>query len=197
MTGLPLGLVQPDGRSCGAASLVAARMMVDPGYAELVTTGTHPGTGVTLAGSTPERFGHEALAMHRRVTGAAVLGGGMQLPWPRVIGTPPWAVAHQLSATGGPGLDPTPYDVDVVRVLPGDSGLLIRRGLALGRPVAVFVGDRWLPRHVVLAVDATGDSIDCYDPARGRVIAASTRAFTDRRLPFGRWTHVWFVVSPA
>lgn len=197
MTALPPGLVQPDGRSCGAACLVAARMLVDPDYATLVTSGTHPGTGMTVAGTTQERFGRETLAMHRRVTGAAVLGGGKQLPWPRVVGTPPWAVAHQLGATGGPGLDPTPYDMDVVRALPGDAGLLIRRGLGLRRPVAVFVGDRWLPRHVVLAVDATGDSIDCYDPARGRVVAASTRAFTDRRLPFGPWTHVWFVVSPA
>jgi len=197
MTGLPLGLVQPDGRSCGPASLVAARMLLDADYAALITTGVHPVTGTTLAGSTQERFGRETLAMHRRVTGAAVLGGGLQLPWPRVVGTPPWAVAHQLSATGGPGLAPAPYDVDVVRALPGDAGLLIRRGLGMGRPVAVFVGDAWLPRHVVLAVDATGDSIDCYDPARGRVIAASTLAFAEQRLPFGRWTTVWFVVGPA
>lgn len=197
MSTLPLGLVQPDGRSCGAASLVAARMLLDPDYAALVTDGTHPGTGLRLPGNTAERFGRETLAMHRRVTGAAVLGGGMQLPWPRVIGTPPWAVAHQLSATGGPDLAPAAYDVDVVRALPGDTGLLIRRGLAMGRPVAVFVGDVWLPRHVVLAVDATGDSVDCYDPARGRVVAASTRAFAERRLPFGRWTTAWFVVGPA
>ncbi|MCY7396372.1 MAG: hypothetical protein LH468_09525 [Nocardioides sp.] len=198
MTALPLGITQPDARSCGAASLVAARMLLDPTYAELVTAGAHPRTGFALAGGTVhERFGYETLAMHRRVTGAAVLGGGVQLPWPRMIGTPPWAVAHQLSRTGGPGLPPTPYDVSLVRLHPGASGPMVRAGLRTGRPVAVFVGDAWLPRHVVLSVGLSGDSVDCYDPARGRVVAAGTSAFAEQRLPFGRWTTAWFVVAPA
>ena len=86
MTGLPLGIKQPDARSCGAASLVAARMLVDPEYAELVTGGAHPRTGFTLPGTVESRFAHETLAMHERVTGIATLGGGLQMPWPRVPG---------------------------------------------------------------------------------------------------------------
>ena len=66
MTPLPRGLVQPDARSCGAASLVAARMLLDPAYAALVTTG--------------DRFAAETLGMHRRVTGAVALDGRLQLP---------------------------------------------------------------------------------------------------------------------
>lgn len=197
MTALPPGLTQPDARSCGAASLVAARMLLDPGYAELITGGTHPRTGLALTGSVQERFGHEARAMHRRVTGVATLSGGVQLPWPRVLGTPPWAVVHQLSQTGGPALPPTSYDVHPTRVRPRGAAALVRAGLDAGRPVAIFVGNAWLPRHVVLAIGTSGDSVECYDPGRGRVVAASTEAFTERRLPFGRWSTPWFVVAPT
>lgn len=171
-------------------------MLVDPEYAELVTGGAHPRTGFTLPGTLESRFAHETLAMHERVTGIATLDGGMQLPWPRVIGTPPWAVEHQLAMTSGPGLPPTPYATLMVRWNTDLAAPIVRAGLDSGRPVAVFVGDAWLPRHVVLAVDVTGDSVGCYDPARGRVVAASTRAFDARRLPFGRWTTPWIIVAP-
>jgi hypothetical protein len=196
MSVLPLGIKQPDARSCGAASLVAARMLVDPEYAELVTEGVHPRTRFALSGTAASRFAHETLAMHRRVTGVATLAGGLQVPWPRAVGTPPWAVEHQLSMTSGPGLPPTPYATLTVRGNADLAAPVVRAGLDSGRPVAVFVGDGWLPRHVVLAVDVTGDSIGCYDPARGRVVAAGTRAFAARQLPFGRWTTAWFVVAP-
>lgn len=178
---LPVGLVQPDARSCGAASLVAARMTLDPAYATRIVDG--------------DRFAAETLAMHRRVTGPATLDGRAQLPWPRMIGTPPWAVAHQLSATGGPTAAPTPYAVRLVRHTPHRAVDLLR-GAPADRPVALYVGDRWLPRHVVLVVGESGSGLSCYDPARGRIVSVEDRAFAETRLPFGRWTHAWFVVAP-
>ncbi len=93
-------LVQPDERSCGAAVLVVARALLDRGYAELLVSGRHPGTGFVLPGSLADRFRHETLAMHARVTGLVDAAGRLQVPWPRALGTPPWAVARQLSAPG-------------------------------------------------------------------------------------------------
>ena len=59
-------LRQPDQRSCGAATLVMARAVQDPAYAELLLDGRHPVTGHTLLGTLSERFAAEVLAMHRR-----------------------------------------------------------------------------------------------------------------------------------
>jgi hypothetical protein len=179
------GRRQPDQRSCGAASLVAAQMLVDPGYAETVS-GPVPGSD----------FAREALAMHRRVTGLVDARGVLQLPWPRVIGTPPWAVARQMSALSGPGRPAVDYDT---RLALGDRELLVVRmseACAAGRPVPVYVGDRWLPRHVVLAIAADPDGLRVYDPARGMVTLMRTSDFVASTLPFGRWRKPWFVVVP-
>ena len=75
------GLRQPDQRSCGAACLVVARMLLDPAYADLAARAFRP----------------EVLGMHGRVTGPVDARGALQVPWPRALGTPPWAVARQLS----------------------------------------------------------------------------------------------------
>ena len=79
---MTLQLRQPDRRSCGAASLVMARRLVHPRYARLV--------------SDQETFAHEAATLHRRLTSLADTAGGWQVPWPRALGTPPWAVAREL-----------------------------------------------------------------------------------------------------
>jgi hypothetical protein len=198
-------LVQPDHRSCGAAVLVVARALLDQGYAELLVSGRHPGTGLALPGSLADRFRHEALAMHARVTGPVDAAGRLQVPWPRALGTPPWAVARQLSATGGSaaagggGLPRVRH-----RVVPAwpDRGALVDRIVAAtaeGRPVPVYVGNRWAPRHVVLFLGGSagrGDGLRCYDPARGWVIDVDRRAFVRGRLGLGRWDQPWFAVLP-
>ena len=210
-------LVQPDQRSCGAAVLVVARALLDRGYAELLVSGRHRGTGLALPGSLGDRFRHEALAMHARVTGPVDAAGRLQVPWPRALGTPPWAVARQLSATGGSagsggaagsategavgggGLPRVRH-----RVVPAwpDRGALLDRIVAAtaeGRPVPVYVGNRWAPRHVVLFLGGSavrGDGLRCYDPARGWVVDVDRRAFVRRRLGLGRWVQPWFAVLP-
>ena len=71
--------------------LVVERALRDEGYAHLL-----------LAGDLEARFRAEALGMHRRTTGLVSLAGRLQLPWPRALGTPPWAVAGQLAPSRGP-----------------------------------------------------------------------------------------------
>lgn len=183
-------LVQPDARSCGAAALVVARAAVDEGYAELLVRGRHPGTGLAMSGSPAERFHDETLSMHRRVTGLADVAGRLQPPWPRALGTPPWSVARQLSSRA------TPYVVRQAVLRRAHVLDALLPALDRGRPVALYVGDRWLPRHVVLALGADDGALHCYDPAAGGPRVVDREAFESGPLPFGRWTRPWFVVRP-
>lgn len=197
---LLVGLAQPDQRSCGTTALVAARMLLDPAYAELVATGRHPVTGFSLPGVGPDnragRFRHEVLAMHARVTGPVDLAGRLQLPWPRALGTPPWAVARQLSATGSPAAPATPYSARLVRWGGGDVFDRLVAVTGRQRPVPLYVGDRWLPRHVVLVLGPVADRLRCYDPAGGVLVDVERRVFTDGRLGLAGWDLPWFLVLP-
>ena len=170
-------LVQPDQRSCGAATLVVARMLLDPGYRAVVRT--------------PDSFRSEVLAMHRRATSITDGAGRLQVPWPRALGTPPWAVSHQLERVTG-------LDHDV-RPLLGDRTAAYERMVAAlrsGQPVPVYVGSRWLPRHVVLAVEALDDGWRCYEPASGRLVDVTRRSFVEASLALAGWDRPWFVVLP-
>ncbi|MGH3361299.1 MAG: hypothetical protein ACRDOM_02475 [Nocardioides sp.] len=170
------GLVQPDQRSCGAAVLVAAQLLRSPSYAALATQ--------------PDGFRAEVLAMHRRVTSAVDVSGRLQLPWPQALGTPPWAIARQLTGTTG-------VEHDVRVVLDGAEAFeLVSSRLTLG-PVPVYVGSRWLPRHVVLATGTNGGGLRVYDPARGAVRTVPRDAFVTGRLGLSGWDRAWFTVSPA
>ncbi|HRD62442.1 MAG TPA: hypothetical protein PL137_16165, partial [Nocardioides sp.] len=75
------GLTQPDQRTCGPSSLVAAHLLVDPAYA---------------ATQNPKTFAASVLALHRELTATSAFGQA-QLPWPRGLGTPPWAAARAMS----------------------------------------------------------------------------------------------------
>jgi hypothetical protein len=67
---------------------------------------------------------------------------------------------------------------------------------AAGRPVPFYVGDRWLPRHVVLAVGPTDSGLLVYNPARGTVDAMEAPDFAGSTLELGKWSKPWFVVLP-
>jgi hypothetical protein len=167
------GLKQPDQRSCGPASLVAARMLLEPAYAATVT---------------PDSFDDEVLALHRQVTGPIDARGALQLPWPRALGTPPWAVAHQLSA------------IDAERSY--TARLVIRRAHAFDRLAraeaasVLYVGSRWLPRHVVLVVEGSDTSLRIYEPSKGLLVTVTREAFLDARLDLAGWPKPWFTVTP-
>jgi hypothetical protein len=148
---VPPGLEQPDRRTCGAACMVLAACLAD---------GTTPD---------PVRFGAATLATHRRLTSAR-LHGRLQLPWPRALGTPPWAVARELSAVTG-----RRHRTRVVRL----------RTVAPGAG-ALYVGNAWLPRHVLLVLEDGR----CFDPATGRVLPLDSASLT-------RWRTRWFTVAPT
>lgn len=168
-------LRQPDRRSCGAASLVMARRLVHPRYAGLVTD--------------QATFAHEVTTLHRRLTSLSDTVGGWQVPWPRAIGTPPWAVARELRLLTG-----VSYAVRPVR--------LRRRvwrhleAVAPGRPAAVFVGDRFLPRHVVLVTGVDDAGATTYEPASGRTLAVGRDRWERGVLGLAGWDRPWLVVSP-
>ncbi|HRI96327.1 MAG TPA: hypothetical protein PLZ93_11970, partial [Nocardioides sp.] len=58
------GLTQPDQRTCGPSSLVAAHLLVDPAYA---------------ATQNPKTFAASVLALHRELTATSAFGQA-QLP---------------------------------------------------------------------------------------------------------------------
>jgi hypothetical protein len=172
-------LRQPDQRSCGAAVLVVHELLRRPSYAE--------------SAGTPEDFGREVLAMHRRVTSPVDVAGRLQLPWPPALGTPPCAIARQLAGTTG-----IPHDVHWAGPARSATFDRIVAAVRAGHRVPVYVGSAWLPRHVVLAVSSPGDdAVRVYEPASG-VLATTTRErFVACRLGLAGWDRPWFVVMPA
>jgi len=190
--------VQPDQRSCGAASMVVARFLGDPDYRRLLEGGTLQNPR-TVAGDAAlrERFRTETLAMHQRITSLADASGKPQIPWPRTFGTPPWAVAGQLSATRAADGTLAPYEWHVARTsLPAAYQRLLDAAHA-GRVSAVFIGTTWLPRHVVLVVEATArGTVHVYDPAHGQMSELDRFAFLGNRIDIAGWDVAWFVVTP-
>jgi hypothetical protein len=190
--------VQPDQRSCGAASLVVARFLGDPAYRSMLQGGSLENPR-TVAGDAAlrERFRTETLQMHQHVTGLADTSGKPQIPWPRRYGTPPWAVARQLSGT--PAADGTlaTYSWHVARTsLPQAYQRLLDAARA-GRVSGMFIGNTWLPRHVVLVVDATArGTLHVYDPARGQLDELDRFAFLGNRIAIAGWDVAWFVITP-
>lgn len=176
-------LVQPDQRSCGAAVLVVAEAWDNEAYARRLLLGGE------------SAFVDEVLWMHRRVTGPVGVDGRGQLPWWRVLGTPPWAIARQLTARSGTRHRVRPVWPWARRRLLGR----VRGAVLAGRPVPLYVGSPRLPRHVVLVVGAEADeggSLVAYEPGAGRprrVRAQDFREATTRTLG---WPVPWFVVLP-
>lgn len=78
MTAISYGehLKQPDPFSCGAAAVVVARMLLDPGYAS----------------RTEHRFSDEVVRLHARLVRGT---------WLSRLGTPPWAVAWAMESITG------------------------------------------------------------------------------------------------
>ena len=118
---LHAGLVQPDRTTCGSACLVVARMLGDRDYARWLETGE-------AAGRTRDprprrrRFADEVLATHVRTNRWYGASGALQVAWPRSLGTAPWALAHELTVTGGTSTPGTRH-----RVLPSRRGTAVRR----------------------------------------------------------------------
>ena len=168
---------QPDQRSCGAATAVMAEALRNDGYARRL-----------LAGG-DDVFEAEVIAMHRRITGPVDAAGSIQVPWLRMIGTPPWALARQLGRASTPGR------VILARLRPGRAWAAMNAALVGGDAVPVYVGSRWLPRHVVLAIEAMDEAVRMYEPGSGRVLRVTREEWIDGQLLLGGWREPWFVIG--
>lgn len=166
----PGALRQPDQRSCGAASVLAARA--------LLTDWRPSGDG----------GGAEIAEEHRLLTSSRSPRDRLQMPWPRAFGTPPWAVANALRTLTGDHLATV-----MVRPRPAVGYDVLREQLRR-RPVAVYVGSRLLPRHVVLAVGETGDGVEVFDPSRGRTHRVPHENWAGHRIGVAGWNYFWFVI---
>jgi hypothetical protein len=164
----PASLRQPNGQSCGAATALAARAI--------------------LEGWRPENPEVDIPRAHRILTSATSARDRFQMPWPRALGTPPWAIANTLRALTG-------EHIATVFARPRAAiAYDVLREQLYDRPVGVYVGNRWLPRHVVLATDATPDGVRVFDPAEGRLVDVPEQQWTQHRVGVAGWTHFWFVV---
>jgi hypothetical protein len=167
----PSALRQPDGYSCGATTVVAARVLLEPGYRPADTKA-------------------EILGTHRRLTSATDSTGRAQLPWPRGLGTPPWAVARAISALTGEKVR-----TRLARLDPGAAyDELVRR--VATRPAAAYIGNTWLPRHVVLVVAPVEgtDEVRVFDPAHGELVTVPRACWDRHEVGVAGWSHFWFVV---
>ena len=183
--------VQPDQRSCGATAMVVARILGDPAYAQYVegTGGLQNARTVAGARALEERFRTEALAMHARITGLSDVSGRPQIPWPRKYGTPPWAVARQLSATPAADGTTTPYSWHLART---DLAQAYSR---LARRVPGRAGLRDLhrqhldpaPRRARRGRRPPRGTLHVYDPARGRLPELDRFAFLGNRIDIAGW----------
>lgn len=164
----PGTLRQPDSRSCGAASVLGARAL--------------------LTSWRPEDPEHDITEEHRLLTSSRSPRDRFQLPWPRAIGTPPWAVANALRALTG-------EQVATVFVRPRPAiGYDVLREQLHSRPVGVYLGSRCLPRHVVLAVGAVEGGVEVFDPAAGRLVTVPEQQWTGHRVGVAGWDYFWLVV---
>lgn len=175
-------------------------MLVDPMFASWIQTG-QPVLPTSPAGETPaERFAAYERIVMRRTNGLWILGRSVQPPWPRVLGTPPWGAKRELEL--GAARFGARYAVDQCRV--GD-----RKGLvadydrlvdvvADGEPGVLYVGNNYLPRHVVLVLPGHGDrALKVYEPASGTVRVLRRDEFAGHALGLAGWDIPWICVEPT
>lgn len=174
----PVRLAQPDHRTCGPSVLVSLLMLESEGYRERVLRG-----GPEAAQA---RFADEVRAAHRTTNRALDWRGRLQLPWARALGTAPWALARHVGGRA--------HHVVLRRRRAAAYDVLVT-SLRTG-PTPVYVGNRWTPRHVVLAVAARDGVVTCYEPASGRRTRFTRDAWIGARLDgCGGWPVPWAVVE--
>ena len=192
--------LQQTNTTCGSASLTIARMLVNPAFARWIRDGIRRDAregDPPDPGTEAERFGAYEQVVMSRTNALLGAGGRLQLPWPTALGTPPWGALKELEF-GAADADAR-YDVAWFRHR-SRRGLErayadLRDRVRVGRPALLYVGNAWLPRHVVLVMPATGQQeLDVYEPSVGRVVDLPSQAFVQRRLAIGGWHVPWAAV---
>jgi hypothetical protein len=107
-------------------------------------------------------------------------------------------MAHELTVTGGTSPPGTRHRVrPVAPRRRGEAYDEVAHAVALGHAVPLYVGNRWLPRHVVLVVGRDDAGLTAYDPASGGPVTITRDAFDGGDLRVAGWSEPWFAVLPA
>lgn len=189
----PSPYVQPDRATCGSCCLVLARMINHPEYARTILA-PPPDEHVPDVAA---HFHADVLAMHELTSSLRDETGRRQLPWPKSLGTHPWAVARRMGEPGGCGVTGSAYAVRYA-----DPGRLdahidaIETALSAGHCVPIFIGDGACPRHVLLAVDTEGHAIGVYDPSRGTRVVVGRDAIRTSTIDVAGWDQLWLSILP-
>jgi hypothetical protein len=185
-------LKQPDQTSCGSASLVVAQMLGDADYARRIIVG--PGAPLVLE-STQQRFAEAALQMHQRTNAVTAADAALQIPWPKGLGTLPWAAARQL----GSFVMGVPYRVLIVDPKrPADAFGVLVAAVRASHACPIYVGDELSPRHVVLAVAVpAADALTIYEPSSGLLQDWRQDEFDNRSSDIAGWNQPWLAVVPG
>ncbi|MCW2527860.1 MAG: hypothetical protein JWM76_2720 [Pseudonocardiales bacterium] len=193
LTTSPSAFVQPDHTTCGSSVLVMARMINHPEYAATILDPT-PGGPVP---NVTDHFHADVLAMHELTNTVRDETGRWQTPWPKGLGTLPWAVARRMSEPGGCGVTGTTYRVRYADPSHLETHLdAIATALAAGHCAPIFIGDALSPRHVVLALDATSASFGWYDPSRGSRVSVGRAEILANQLSVAGWSQLWLSILP-
>lgn len=186
-------LRQSSRTTCGSASLLVARLLTDPSYAGWILDGVDD-RGAASGETVQARFAAAERAVKNRTN--AVLGPiGVQPPWPHGLGTPPWGAAHEMTRITGLRYRARYVDPDspAARAHAFDA---VDRTVAAGRTAPMFVGDRAVPRHVVLAVGRDDDALRVYEPASGETLRLTRDQYARGGFVVAGWTEPWAVVVP-
>jgi hypothetical protein len=153
-----LRLRQRDGVTCGPSVAVMAGALLDPTrHAALAERES----GAAL-------FAAEQLRVHADVNRI----------WPRRLGTTPWGMARAITAMGA-----TAGVCYRWRLFRGrrDKLVDVLAAVRRDRSVAMLVG-RGIPRHWVLIVAVSADTLTCYEPSSGELRTVDVAAVRESRL---------------
>lgn len=168
-------LTQPDQVSCGPTAVVAHRLLVNK----------------TLTADR-EAVIRDISVTHEVLASTRTREGRFQLPWPRALGTSPWSAAKEMEAvTRG-----SRYGWK--RIWPERRAAMwaeLHARARVGEHSLLYVGNRWLPRHVVLVIGASPAKLEIFDPATGRQRRITFENFLAARLGVSGWDFPWIVVT--
>lgn len=192
-------LRQQSATTCGSASLVVARMLTDPVYALLLLDGFDARTGEVVGGDVGRRFAGQEQQVKGRTNGIRGATGRLALPWPHRLGTPPWGAREEMDAWAG--VAGTRHRVLRIDSDSAESRMaawrLVVAAVQGGHPCPVYVGDAAVPRHVVLALGTSGDSLTIYEPSAGGPATVARSDLVDGRVDIAGWNRPWAVVIPS
>ncbi len=166
-----LRLRQRDSTTCGPSVAVVAGALVDPVY------------GAALTGSPKHWFDDEQLRVHTEVNRV----------WPRMLGTTPMGIARALT---------THTEIRGVtyrwRAFRGRRDRLtdVLTFVSQGWPVAMLVGNV-IPRHWVLIVGVSRQTLKCYEPSSGEIRAVDVAAVRNSRLTGLGYPRAFAFVLPS